>query len=488
MTKLILSRSTPFKTAEKFLSHRYQYNGVPTLVCAQDDFYHWTGAHYVPLNEDHLRSELYPFMDDAETYTKTGRQPFNPTKYRVDAVLDAVRARVRHVAESLCWLDRGEHPPATEVLPCKNGLLDLRTRKLIPHTPAFFALSALDFDYDPAATRRVRWEQFLAQLWPNDSGSIDTLQEMFGYLLTSDTSQQKIFAIIGPKRSGKGTIGRILGSLKATVNPSASSLGQQFGLQALIGKDVAIIGDARFGGRSDQTLILERLLSISGEDAQTIDRKFKSAWTGKLTVRFVIISNEMPNLPDVSGAIAWRFVILTTKESFLGKENPNLFDELKVELPGILNWSLDGLARLTAQRRFTVPHSSIALRQEMQIACSPVQAFIEECCDVGPELTITTATLFAHWGKWCETNGQRPGSAQDFGRNLRACIPGLDIVQKRPPGGKPVRRYIGIGLMGVSRDVTRDSNLLSMKSENIEKESADTRDMRDSVTTAEVVG
>jgi len=69
----------------------------------------------------------------------------------------------------------------------------------------------------------------------------------------------------------------------------------------VVGKRVAIISDARLGGRADQHAIAERLLSITGEDTITVDRKFREAWTRRLQTRFLILSNELPRLPDASG-------------------------------------------------------------------------------------------------------------------------------------------------------------------------------------------
>ena len=60
-------------------------------------------------------------------------------------------------------------------------------------------------------------------------------------------------------------------------------------------------------------VIVERLLSISGEDWLTIDRKFKEPWSGKLNTRFVVVSNELPRFGDASGAIANRFVVLSLR-------------------------------------------------------------------------------------------------------------------------------------------------------------------------------
>ena len=85
---------------------------------------------------------------------------------------------------------------------------------------------------------------------------------IFGYCLTADTSQQKAFAVIGPKRSGKGTIGRILVAMLGAHNcaaPTLAKLGRTFGLESLIGKRLAVISDARLSSRADQHAIAERI-------------------------------------------------------------------------------------------------------------------------------------------------------------------------------------------------------------------------------------
>src|SRR5262249_35853944 len=151
--------------------------------------------------------------------------------------------------------------------------------------PRFFSPNCLEFDFNPHAPAPTAWLSFLAALWPDDSQSIATLQEWAGHLLTPDTRQQKILLLVGPKRSGKGTIARVIRALVGQENvagPTLSSLSTQFGLWPLLGKTVAMIQDARLSGRSDTAAIAERLLSVSGEDAVTIDRKNLSPVTAKL--------------------------------------------------------------------------------------------------------------------------------------------------------------------------------------------------------------
>ena len=190
-----------------------------------------------------------------------------------------------------------------------------------------------------AAPEPVRWLRFLGELWPDDPDAVLALQELFGYVLSGRNDQHKIGLLIGPKRSGKGTIARVLAALIGPQNvagPTLAQLGSNFGLSPLIGKTLAVISDARLSGTSYD---ISHLLAISGGDRITIDRKYQEPWTGTLSARFLILSNEPPAFHDPSGAIISRFLVITTTESFFGRENPHLTEELLDELPGILGWS-----------------------------------------------------------------------------------------------------------------------------------------------------
>src|SRR5262249_4411579 len=154
-----------------------------------------------------------------------------------------------------------EYPPpfqADQVLACRNLLVHLpyfvggRPDYHCQPTPRFFSLNALDYDFDANAPKPVNWIGFLNKVWPDDQAAIDTLQDWFGYVLTPDTRQQKIASIVGPKRSGKGTIARVLRGvvgIENTAGPTLASLGTNFGLSPLLGKSLAIISDARLSGR-----------------------------------------------------------------------------------------------------------------------------------------------------------------------------------------------------------------------------------------------
>ncbi len=155
--------------------------------------------------------------------------------------------------------------------------------------------------------------------------------------------------MIGPPRSGKGETARMLTNLlgeKNVVGPTLSSLSGEFGLQPMQHKLVAIIADARLGSRVDANVTVERLLSITGEDSLSINRKQLSHVTARLPVRLMLLSNELPELRDTSGALANRMLILETRTSFLGRESVGLGREPMQERSGVLLWAIQGWRKL----------------------------------------------------------------------------------------------------------------------------------------------
>jgi putative DNA primase/helicase len=445
----VIDTKAPFATAKLFLEN-YASGGARTLNHHRGAFYAWNGRAYLERADGELRSEIYPFLDKSFSADSKGNlSPVKPNTSIVTNVLDALRA-ASHLDGSIAapaWLRPVSNYPAEEIVACKNGLLHLPSGKIVDNTPEFFTYNALDFAYDEHAPEPKIFLNFLLQLWPNDSQSICTLQEIFGYCLTCDTRQQKAFLLVGPRRSGKGTIARVLARLIGTGNtvaPTLAGIGTNFGIAPLIGKRVAIISDARLGGRADQHAIAERILSITGEDALTIDRKYSPAWTGQLQTRFVVISNELPRLADTSGALASRFIVLLLTESFYGREDQTLTAKLFTELPGILNWAITGWHRLQNFGHFKQPDSALDAVQQLEDLGSPIAAFIREKCDIGPAHEVAVDWLFQAWCEWCQAQGRdHPGTKQSFGRDIRAACPGLKSSQRGPDGDRH-RTYSGI--------------------------------------------
>ncbi|HZL95433.1 MAG TPA: phage/plasmid primase, P4 family, partial [Vicinamibacterales bacterium] len=454
---LVLDPNDPLPSARLFVAQRHNIDGVLTLRHQGGVFYAYAedASAYYERDEPAVRSGVYGFLEPVKRPSKQADAllPFQPTQSKVNNVLDALRAvcnlPVAFAAPN--WI--ADHPGFNplDMLACRNGLLHIPSRTLHASTPNFFTLNGIDFDYAPAAPSPAAWLAFLNQLWPDDDESRETLQEIFGYALTPDTRFQKILMLIGPKRSGKGVTGRVLRRLvgdRNTCSPTLASFGLDFGKQVLVGKSLAVISDARLSGRTDMASVAETLLSISGEDPQTIPRKFLPDWNGKLAVRFLILTNELPRIGDASGALASRFVVLPLTTSFFGREVLDLFDKLVVELPGILNWALEGRDRLYARGHFRQPTSGGALVEALDELGSPEKAFLRERCQVKAGTYVTKDALFAAWRVWCDKNGRdNPGTTHTFGRNLRAALP-AGVVDKRSGGrGRQERVWDGLSLV-----------------------------------------
>jgi putative DNA primase/helicase len=448
----VIDPAAPLDIARLFAAEKHTVGGWPALHHHRGAFYAWDGRCYSEGEEDALRAQLYGFLDQCVTKSARGEErPFKPNMARVGHIIDALKAasNLPGSISAPAWLDQTVGLAPEDIIACTNGLLHLPTLDLLPHTPKFFTHNALDFAFERNTPAPVEWLRFLSQLWPDDRQSIETLQEIFGYCLTANTAQQKAFLIVGPKRSGKGTIGRVMRRVAGAENvvaPTLATLSTNFGLAPLIGKRLAIISDARLGGRADQHAIAERLLSITGEDAITIDRKYRNAWTGRVQTRFIILSNELPQLADASGAMPSRFVVLVLTTSFYGREDLGLTDCLLCERPGILNWSITGLNRLRHRGHFVQPASASEAVQHLEDLGSPISAFIRDRCRIGPEYRVDRTLLFEEWRKWSAQQGfDKPGTQASFGKSLMAAFPGLGRSQPREEG-KRLNLYQGIGI------------------------------------------
>jgi putative DNA primase/helicase len=462
----------PCELARGFLARRYTgAGGRPTLRYLREDWHRWDGAAWPKLPDDAVRSELVAYCEqvfDADNLAKLaaraagnavggeggegGKKEPPPEARKVTCRLinDVRQALVAqtilpHTLAPPAWLGDATGPDLRQCLFARNGVIDLaalvagRTDYLTPPTPDLFNTTALPFAFDPAAPEPKEWLQFLADVWPGDAESPALLQQWFGYCITPDTRRQKIMLVVGPGRSGKGTIGRVLTALVGAANtaaPTLGSLAERFGLWPLLGKTLAVVGDAYLSGRADATLITERLKSISGEDLQTVDRKNREPVEARLGVRFLILTNEAPRLADSSAVITTRLLLLQTTLSHIGAEDLTLEERLLAELPGILLWAIAGWERLRRAGRFTQPAAGAETLRQMRELASKITAFVEDCCTRGPGLKAPVAEVYGAFRAWCAENGiEKPAARNLFSRDVQAAYPAVTVGREREGGG-----------------------------------------------------
>ncbi len=440
MTALLeeLSKGLDFKdtlgVARRMHQDKYLTKAGPVLLRNQRQFYRYMGTYWRVVEDEAILAEVYDYIAEKGNTSVAKR-------YTVTATRDALAATV--LLEGL--------PTSSHLIGLENGLLDTRTGELVPHSPAHFTLGCSAFGYDPQADC-PEWLRFIGQVYPDDPETVALVQEWMGYCLTLDTRQQKILLMVGPKRSGKGTIARVLRELvggDVCASPTINGLGSHFGLQALIDKKLAIVSDARVAAKSNNTQpAIENMLRISGEDAITIDRKHIGHWNGTLPTRLMVMTNLLPGLFDEGGALASRFLIAEHRVSFFGKEDVGLTDRLLAELPGILNWALAGLRRLWERGHFVQPARADEAMARLEAISSPLKGFLRAKCELHPEAWIEKDTLYRAYQLWLAEENEIGSlkSKNKFAEALYAASDHRISESKRGPQGARVPGYAGVQL------------------------------------------
>jgi P4 family phage/plasmid primase-like protien len=372
-------------------------------------------------------------------------------KAMVANVEEAARALRQGPDKAPRWINKQQpnDPPAEQLLVCANGLLHLPTKTLLPPDRRFFSVNGSPVVYDPNAPKPERWLRFMTEIFPDEPDCIETLQEATGYFLTQDTSLQKIVQLVGPPRAGKGVYARVLQNLIGEGNytsPTVKRLSGEFGLQPLIGKQLAIISDMRLGKGVNHAGLSETLLTVSGEDSVSVSRKYKENWEGKLNTRFLISSNEVLQLRDTSNALGSRMIVIITKQSFVGREDEGLTCKLMEELPGILNWAIDGLDHLRERGHFVQPKSCMTEVMQMHKLTSPVKWFLDTEIVTGTGHKVQKDRFWEAFNDWTIDEGLHySGGKEHFIKDMNSA--GARFEQSRPrEKGKRIAYLNGLDL------------------------------------------
>ena len=432
--------------ARKIIADRYFEQETACLIRAwgSGDWFVYGGKCYGRQVDELIRNKVREYLSGARKVVKAkpkkskeGKKEdvspiveltvnFDPTAAQISAVLDALKtaAAAPGLLDPPQWL--GEAREVFHIV-LEDGVMDVRTREVVAHTPRFFSVNSLPYSWGEGAAGCPGWLKFMGEVLP-DQESVDCLQEIAGYLVSGDTSLQKMFLIKGLPRSGKGTIERVLRAMLGEHNVAGTTLnqiGEDFGLWPLIDKSAVFISEARNtrgGIENRMALAVERLLMISGEDSLLVNTKGGAYHEARLGCRVVMTANEVPALGDSTGAFSSRFITLATQGSWLGKEDAGLTRRLTGELAGILRWSLDGLERLRERGRFIQPESGAEVMQELADAQNPVRRFLKERCDFGKDLVIKKQDLYNEYRYWFSESGiaGKPTSENWFAKGLKS--------------------------------------------------------------------
>jgi putative DNA primase/helicase len=432
----------PMAVARAILMREHANGGAPFRYW-NGEFYRHAGTHWTMVDKTMINKWLYGVTERAY-YLKEVKGVNEDRSWAPD------RRKIGNLAHAMSDGLLAYDGEEDRCIALQNGVYNLKTDRVDPHHPGRFNLTALPFAYDADADC-PRWRAFLESVLPGDSEAQDFLGEWFGYVLSGRMDLHKMLSLVGPKRCGKGTIARVMEALlgtEAVTSPTLGQLGGAFGEESLIGRKLAIMSDVRWtpAASAEATPVL---LAISGGDSRDVSRKNRVAWHGYLGVRFMMMSNDLPNFRDASGALPYRMMQLHFTQTFAGRENLTLTDELIKELPGIFNWAIRGLHALTARGRFNPPASGEAIAAEVRRMASPHQAFIEDFCEIDDKAETPVPELLRAYGQWCRREGRtedKPTTAS-LSRGLRTTEQRIQVAGRRTLGnGQKVTVLRGVKL------------------------------------------
>lgn len=441
-----LDPQAPLATAKRFVAEMH-----PTLLWYHSDWLLHRGTHYEVVEPDKVKGDIYAFIE------KTCG--FAPDAKSVGNVIDALKGVVlveRGSFEPPCWLKEDElglDYPADEILACSNGLLHLPTGTLMESTPGSSPATAC-----PTTTIQPRRSRNAGCGSSMRCGatipSRSPCCRRFSAICSRPTPRCRSSSCSSARPAGgKGTITKVLTKLvgkRSVCSPTLAKFGERFGLEAALGKQLATVSDMRLGRKTDRQEIVGNILRIVGEDDIDVERKhIGGAVTGKLAIRIVISSNLLPPLPDVSGALVARLITLTMKRSFLGTEDLTLDRKLEAELPGILNWAIEGWRRLKAQGHFTVTAESSGTAQKIADLASPLNAFLRDCCVLEAGAMEPRSKVWRRFESYVLANDLPPTytSSNYFHRDLEVAAQHRITMSRPRVDGKQVSHWVGLRLL-----------------------------------------
>lgn len=325
-----------------------------------------------------------------------------------------------------------------------NGLLDLRTGKLSPHSPDDLCTKLAPVTHDLAAKGEV-WQAHLNRFIP-DTGVQRQVQRDLGLSLVGATLEESLGIWYGNGANGKTTTARALQEVladyakRAAPNLLVSSRNERHPTEVadLCGSRLVFSVEVDQGKRLAEAMVKD----LTGGDRKKARLMRQDFFEFEQTFSIVLIVNHKPVIGGTDEGI-WRRVRLIPWQHRIpsGERRPQ--DEVLAELvadgSGILNWLLQGLSDWHEHPHWVAPavHSATeAYRSEQDL----LGEFLRDMCELGPRYKVSVSGLYKVYEGWCGEAGEEPLGKRTFGDLLRQ----KGIEGKKADKG--VRMYRGIRL------------------------------------------
>jgi putative DNA primase/helicase len=360
---------------------------------------------------------------------------------RASESIRAIRAAL-DLTQPLSERAPDELDASPDLLGLHNGVLDLRDGTHRPHRPEDYLTRIAGCAYDAEAISPY-FIAFLREVLP-DEDARRYLQKCIGYSLSAHRGNHIVLMLLGTGCNGKSVLlqvwAALLGELAIAAPPdliTAKQTSHPAELAMLRGARLVTLSEPQ-----DGRLAVERLKSLSGGDkisARHLHREFFEF----IPVCLLVVAMNARLRTNDAGAALWRrireidFPVTIAPE----RRDVHLIDRLRGELPGILNWALEGW-RMYQAEGLDPPEAVRVATERYHEQSDPLGAFIAECCVSTADAWVSQSDLHKAYSRWANEAGELPLSR----RVLAERIEQRGIRPTKRDSGK-VRAWKGLGLL-----------------------------------------
>ena len=346
---------------------------------------------------------------------------------------------------------------------CSNGIVNAVTRKFLPFTPDMHFKAKLPVKYDPEAKPDMFLGAFLKEIMsPED---IDVLQQFSSQLLSGVNHAQKILILTGDSGWGKSTIMKILASLlgwerigiiRSQLYTNDLELAHYAGKHLLYCPDM----NSQFLFRKESSIFKQ----LVGNDPIWAEAKDGQRTTIEGRFPIVLACNGKPQVMLDQDTEAWarRLVVLEFKKPGEGEHKGRLAEVLcQTELPAILNWLLDGFAKLHKNGlQLSMTKEQQTRAAVLLLSSDSPAAFVRSCIVKQKDGVVGSAEMYERYQEWSRKHNLQPFNSKQFSQTARQEIErGLGLRLRhdmRAENGGVMRGWKGLALVDDS-DVEKAS-------------------------------
>lgn len=290
----------------------------------------------------------------------------------------------------------------------QNGVLNLKTKELVPHSPEFGFRYILPYSYDPEA-KAPAFEKFIKDVLMNDENMVKIIQEFGGYALSGDKYKyHKFLMLTGGGRNGKGTLVNVLKKLAGKKNCSdvpMGSMGRDINKQLMEGKLFNFCDEINKNDFRD----IGELKKMTGDGTIMVRQMYGNPYTTEARAKLIFACNKLPELAETNTAIRNRLILVPFNNEYTeqrGNIDYSLPEKLEAELSGIFNFFLEGYVRLEKNGRFTDSKVISDWVQDYFSQSNPVIDWMEETGSVevkplnGKCTFVKTSDLLTSFNDW----------------------------------------------------------------------------------------